>query len=174
MNYLILFSTFIICIQDSLMYSNITTISSMSPTLHIVVIIYTTITSLYYYLNINHIFKKLNIYNDKFKISFIITTLLMIFGSLFYYKEGINCLSNYLHLIPSMLSTIALYIYLLYVIYYLYKYDLNKYNKLINKFKYLSTMLIIFIVVFTRINSYIELFYIFIINYEIDQLKNIN
>lgn len=171
MIYIILFSTILICLNDSMMYSNITTISSSSTLLHIIVIIYTIVCSIYYYIKLKELYIKHNLYNNKYKYLFIFTTIITILGSLFIYTEDTTNISNIIHVSCSIIGCVSLYVYLSHLNYYLYMHNISQYKNLNRYFKSATYFLLLLIIVFTRINAYIEIIYTFIININIYYLK---
>lgn len=166
----ILLATLFLLTRDSLMYSNLTLISS-NNLYKIPVIIHIIISTLYYRQSLLKINKKINHLPHIVSIIIHIISIMMISGAFVpYMHPGDDLLSHihvYLCMISSLLFLIILYIYNNCI----YRYYMNIYRKTHYFFETGLSFLCLVIVAFGHINGYIEFIYCTLVTIYINMLK---
>jgi len=164
MLYFILFLfTIYLSSRGHLMYENITGVAQIAQ-YHNIVIIYTIFSACFFAYKMLKIYKHLPLSNQKiYQIIIILTALCMSIGSLFPYMTNGTDISSKLHVYCSMISCLSFLILLWIYTRHLSIYFPDIYVK-IHWFYDISLQFIaILIIVFTRVNGYIEILFSFIV-----------
>lgn len=164
MSYFIVFiATFIISSRLDLFYENITGVSLM-PQYHTITIIYIVFCAFFFSYKTNLVYKNLSIPQyEYFKISIFLTCIIMSIGAFFPYSINQNDLFSILHVACSMFGCISFLIHLFIYTRFLSLYRPDIYLKIHWFYDIALQFLVILLLVFTRVNGYIEIFYSFIV-----------
>lgn len=159
--FICLLTIFIAC-QDNLLYSNITGVSNI-PSHHTFVMLYTIICALFFAYKMHKIYHKL--IQDKKIYHIVINTsaLIMILGSFFRYTQNSKDIFSLLHVYCSMIGSLSFLVLL-----FIYTRLLSYQNPLLYRrvhffFDFGLNVLIIFTIVFTKINGIIEILFVIVV-----------
>lgn len=161
--FIVFILTIYISTRANLMYENITGVAQI-PKYHYIVIIYTIFMACFFAYKMLKIYKKLPLPNSQFyQYIIIITAMIMSIGSLFpYITNGIDIFSK-LHVYCSMFGCLSFLVLLFLYTRQLSIYKPNIYLKIHWFYDLSIQFLCILIIVFTRVNGYIEILFTFIV-----------
>ena len=159
MLYLLICSfTIFIASRADLMYENITGVSTL-PQYHLLVIIYTFFCAMIFGYKTKKVFQCLTHYQPFCLITIYLSSLLMVIGSLFIYTTNGQDLSSKIHVYCSMLPSLFFIILLFIYNRYLLSQFPEIYQRIHWYFESGVSFLGILLVVFTRVNGYIEILF---------------
>ena len=168
----ILFTTILIASQTDLMINNITETSHI-PEFHYIVIFYTILTSFYFAYKIDHIFKDiLHINNKSIHFLIIVSSLMIAIGSIFPYTLNQYDISSQIHVLFSFLPCLVFLGLLFVIIYKLSIYDLDRYFKIIPFFRFGIIFLMICLILFSRVNGYLEILFVLFVSISLYMIEN--
>ncbi len=176
MLYLIIFiSTIFLTSRGHLMYENLTGVAQISH-YHFIVIIFTFLTACFFASKMLKIFQILPLKHLKYyQFLIIITAIIMSSGSLFTYQMNGTDIYSKLHVCCSMFGCISFLILLFIYTRKLSFYYPKLYIKIHWFFDLSLQFLCILLIVFTRVNGYIEILYAGIVCFYLYTIeKNIN
>lgn len=159
---LIVLITCFIASRGNLMYENITGVSLMDQ-YHVLVIIYTIGCSLFFAYQIFHLFQKYQL--SQYNIFIYIQTFLMCIGAFFPYTLNSNDIYSSLHVYCSMIASIGLLVLLLILTRKLLYLDPTLYQRTHWYYDFGLQFLCLLLIVFTRVNGYIEILFVIIVCY---------
>lgn len=160
MFYLIIFiSTIYLTSRCNLMYENLTGVAQI-PQFHYPVIIFTILTSIFFAYKMLKVFQNIHINHLKiYQMMIILTAFIMSIGSLFPYQMNGTDIHSKLHVYCSMFGCLSFLILLFIYTRKLSIYHPHLYMKIHWFYDFSLQFLCILLIVFTRVNGYIEILF---------------